>query len=67
VGLTTVQYDMSDERIPKLGMIYFTCGNWSSPVIPKPEPATEEDSDVSPEPVDQETQVDDTVDNENDL
>ena len=32
IGLTSVQFDTEfDERIRKLGMIYFSCGNWTPP------------------------------------
>lgn len=29
IGFTTVSFDSLDTRIPKLGMLYFTCGDWA--------------------------------------
>ena len=31
MGLQTVEFKDSDTRIPRLGLIYFTCGDWTPP------------------------------------
>ena len=45
MGLRTVKFEEDDERIRKLGMIYFTCGDWEPLVTEGEEPTPEEPDD----------------------
>lgn len=45
VGFTTVSFDSYDTRIPKLGMIYYTCGDWTPPSQDPPIPQEDPDNE----------------------